>query len=75
MLVGSDRSRPYHGTFEEAHPDLLRAGFDLEDAGLALLTDQLEDLADPEIAEVSAECDRHAYDLSRSAIVTAITAA
>ena len=33
---------------------------DLEDAGLALLTDQLEDLTDPEVPEISAQRNRHA---------------
>ncbi len=54
MLVGPDRGRPHHRTLEKTHPELLRGGLDLEDAGLALLANQLEDLADPEIPEVSA---------------------
>jgi hypothetical protein len=73
--VGPDRGRPHHRTLEKAHLDLLRAGLDLQDPGLALQTDQLKDLADPEVTEVSTQRDRHAYDLSQSAIVTATTAA
>jgi hypothetical protein len=60
MLMGPDRGRPDYRTLEKTHPELLRAGLDVEDAGLALLTDQLEDLTDPEVPEISAQRNRHA---------------
>jgi hypothetical protein len=72
VLAGTHRGGPDHGPVLEGHRDPVPFALDLEPAGLALLTDQLEDLADAEVAQVAVERDGH--ERSRSSRATAVEA-
>ena len=73
MLAGTHRRGPDDGPVVEGHRDPVPFPLDLEPAGLALLTDQLEDLADAEVAQVAVERDGHERSLSTRATAVVVT--
>jgi hypothetical protein len=62
-----ERDRRHHSPVIEVELGPLAASLQIEDTGLALLSDQLEDVGDAEVAEVSRESDAHARLLRRAA--------
>jgi hypothetical protein len=70
LLVRADAVALDHGAALERDAQAHLTVADLEDAGLLLLADQLEDLADAEVAQVAVQRHRHAHLFSRSASAT-----
>jgi hypothetical protein len=65
-LVRAGALPPHHRAAVEGEADATVGPVHLEHAGLLLLADQLEDLADAEVAQVPVQGDAHAHSSARS---------